>query len=66
MQAAKGGKKLAGGRVQSIDEFMSYVTEKIKSMGVMKKNAMPEQYGLLRTIQLVTCGYSRNTVDKSK
>ena len=49
--------ELAGGRVQSIDEFMKQVMDTIRSRGIMSKNAIPEEYDLLRTIQMAICGY---------
>ncbi len=51
-------KKLAGGEVVSIDEFVQKVISSIEKMGKMNKNAIPEHFDLLRTIQLTICGYS--------
>ena len=49
--------KLCGAKIQSIDEFMFQVKEQVAACGKMAKNAIPEQYPLLRTIQLTIQGY---------
>lgn len=49
--------ELAGGRVLSVDEFMKEVKDEIAKIGIMAKNAIPEEYDLLRTIQMAICGY---------
>ncbi len=51
--------ELAGGRVVSIDEFMHEVKNEIAKQGKMAQNAIPEEYDLLRTIQMAICGYRR-------
>jgi hypothetical protein len=43
----------------SIDEFTAKVRTEVALCGIMAKNAIPEQYPLLRTIQLLTSGYYR-------
>lgn len=50
-------KKLCGGKVISIDEFIKQIKLEISALGVMAKNAIPEKYDLLRTIQMITSGY---------
>jgi len=40
-----------------IDEFMAEVRAKVVACGVMSRNAIPEQFSLLRTIQLTHVGY---------
>ncbi len=50
-------KELAGGHVMSIDEFMNKIKAEIKEIGIMAKNAIPEEYDLLRTIQMAINGY---------
>jgi|TARA_B100000749_G_C18211971_1_gene376412 hypothetical protein len=52
-------KELAGGEVISIDELMKEIKEAVVKAGVMAKNAIPEEYDLLRTIQMTVCGYHR-------
>jgi hypothetical protein len=52
-------KELAGGRVVSIDEFIGEVNNEIATCSLMAKNAVPEQYDLLRTIQMTVCGYHK-------
>ena len=51
-------KKLGGGEVISIDEFAQKVISDVETQGKMRKNAIPEHFDLLRTIQLTICGYS--------
>lgn len=48
---------LGGGTIISMDELIKNIQDKIKEKGIMASNAIPEQYPLLRTIQLVTSGY---------
>ena len=48
---------IAGGKVVYIDQFIKEVKDEIAKIGIMGKNAISEQYHLLRTIQMVTCGY---------
>ena len=55
----KGRDTLAGGTIISIDEFMAEVRAKVVARGVMASNAVPEQYPLLRTIQLTHAGYHK-------
>lgn len=54
-----GKKTLAEARLQSIDGFMQQVKGEILKGRVMAKEAIPEQYPLLRTIQLALLGYHR-------
>lgn len=54
-----GREMLAGARLQSIDGFMHEVKAEIVKGRVMAKEAIPEQYPLLRTIQLTLVGYHR-------
>jgi len=46
-----------GGRAISIDELVKMIRDDIEKQGRVGKNAIPEQYDLLRMIQLVVCGY---------
>ena len=55
----KGRDSLAGGKIRSIDEFVAEVRGEVEHQGVMAKNAIPEQYPLLRTIQLSHKGYHK-------
>ena len=48
---------LAGGRVWSIDELIKEIRNIVIDTGVMAKSAIPEEYDLLRTIQMTVCGY---------
>ena len=50
-------KTLAGARIQSIDEFMSNVKNDVIEMRIMAKNAIPQEFDLLRTIQMAIRGY---------
>ena len=56
----KGWDTLAGGKIVSIDEFIFEIKQKIKDRGIAAKSAIPEQYPLLRTIQLVENGYYKS------
>jgi hypothetical protein len=48
-----------GGRAMSIDELVKMIRDDVEKRGRVGKSAIPEQYDLLRTIQLVVCGYRR-------
>lgn len=50
---------LVGAKIISIDEFMSEVRTAVCACGITAKNAIPEQYPLLRTLQLSHKGYYR-------
>lgn len=52
--------KLAGGKITAIDQLMKEIKDDIRQKGVMAKGAIPEQYDLLRTIQMTICGYYKN------
>ena len=54
--------QLAGGKLRTIDEIVKEICEKVHKEGLMCSRAIPEQYRLLRTIQLVQCGYYRAPV----
>jgi hypothetical protein len=56
---SRGRKIIGGGEVVYIDEFIGEVRAKIRAEGIMVKHAIPEQFDLLRTIQLFECGYYR-------
>jgi hypothetical protein len=53
----RGRDQIAGGTIISIDELMAEIRAKIVACGIMASNAVPEQYPLLRTIQLTHVGY---------
>ena len=50
---------IAGGTILSIDELMAEIRAKVGACGIMAKNAVPEQYLLLHTLQLSHVGYYR-------
>lgn len=50
---------IAGGNVVSIDELMAEIRAKVTACGAMIRNAIPEQYPLLRTLQMSHAGYAR-------
>ncbi len=50
---------LGGGRVITIDKITKEIREKVAAEGRMASGAIPEQYRLLRTVQLVESGYYR-------
>jgi len=54
-----GRDKIAGATIVSIDEFMAEIRAKVCARGPMIRNAIPEQYPLLRTIQMSHVGYCR-------
>jgi len=49
--------RIAGGLLISIDELMAEIRTEIVRCGKMARNAVPEQYPLLRTVQLTHVGY---------
>ncbi len=51
--------RIGGGRVMNLDQFIGQVRAKVVATGIMAKNAIPERYDLLRTMQLLLCGYYR-------
>jgi hypothetical protein len=53
----RGRDHIAGGLLISVDELMAEIRTAIVQCGVMSRNAVPEQYPLLRTIQLTHVGY---------
>lgn len=53
----KGRDELAGAKIISIDELVAEIRQKIIECGIVSKNAIPEQYSLLRTLQLSHNGY---------
>lgn len=53
----KGRDTLAGARLQSVDELVAEICAEVRAKGIGAKSAVPEQYPLLRTVQLVTSGY---------
>ena len=55
----KGHTEIAGGKIIAVDDFVREVIDQVSASGKMMQNAVPETFPLLRTIQLVSCGYSR-------
>jgi len=55
----RGRDSIAGARIMSIDELVSEIRAKITACGPMISNAIPEQYPLLRTIQMSHVGYCK-------
>ena len=49
--------ELCGAAVISIDEFMKKIKDENQVKGIMAKNAITEEYDLLRTIQMAINGY---------
>lgn len=50
---------LAGGELLSVDEVMFEIRESVQREGRMINKAIPEQFPLLRTVQLTHNGYNR-------
>ncbi len=55
----KGRNTIGGGMVVSVDELMAEIRAEVINNGIMSKNAIPELYPLLRTIQLTHRGYMK-------
>lgn len=55
----KGRDTIAGATLMSIDELVAEIRAKVIACGPMISNAIPQQYSLLRTIQMSEVGYSR-------
>ena len=55
----KGRDTIAGGQILSIDEFVAEVRSQVVQCGIAARNAITENYPLLRTLQLSHCGYNR-------
>jgi len=53
---------IGGGRIVNLDQFISEVRVKIAATGIMARSAIPERFDLLRTIQLLVCGYYRSKI----
>ena len=53
----RGRDSLAGGVIVSIDELLAEIRGKIVTCGPMARNAISEQFPLLRTIQMALVGY---------
>ena len=51
--------KLASGDIVTVDEVVKQIKDVVGTQGKMSVAAIPEQYDLLRTIQLVLSGYYR-------
>ena len=51
--------EVGGGKIKSVDELMHEIREKVNGSGMASKSAIPQQYPLLRTIQLLCNGYSK-------
>ena len=52
-------KDFQGGTAISIDALVKMIRDDIEKQGRAGKKAIPEQYDLLRMVQLVVCGYVR-------
>lgn len=59
VSSTKNNPTIGGGKVLNLDELTAEIKQKVCGRGVMVKNAIPERYDLLRTIQLALCGYYR-------
>lgn len=49
---------IGGGLIKSIDEVVADIKSKVIRCGPLRSNAIPEQYSLLRTIQLSHVGFN--------
>lgn len=59
ISSGPGHTRLAGGEVRTIDSLVQEIRKAVAAEGKMSSRAIPEQYPLLRTIQLVESGYYR-------
>jgi hypothetical protein len=59
ISAADNRRTLAGAQVCSVDELIAEIKSAVSCKGVASRAAISEHYPLLRTIQLVVCGYYR-------
>lgn len=59
VSSGPGHTRLAGGEVLTIDSLVRQIRTEVAAKGRMSSNAIPEQYPLLRTIQLLESGYYR-------
>jgi len=50
---------IAGGTILSVDELMAEIRSRVTACGPMIRNAISEQYPLLRTVQMSHAGYYR-------
>jgi hypothetical protein len=57
--ASKEWATIGGGRVLTVDKLVADIRAKVVACGAMARNAIPEGYPLLRTIQLTHVGYFR-------
>src|SRR5687768_2410356 len=55
----RGRDMIAGAKLISIEELMCEIRSKVVACGPMINNAIPQQYPLLRTIQMSHVGYCR-------
>ena len=53
--------QLGGGAVVGVDHLVGEIRSKVVACGVMAKNAIPEGFPLLRTLQLSHVGYMRRS-----
>ena len=53
----RGRDSIAEGVIVSIDELMAEIRGKVVACGPMARNAISEQFPLLRTLQMATAGY---------
>ncbi|MBN3561289.1 hypothetical protein [Aliamphritea spongicola] len=51
--------ELAGAKIISIDELVAEIRQKVIGCGIVAKNAIPEKYPLLRTLQLSHNGITK-------
>jgi hypothetical protein len=59
MSHPKGRDSIAGGKIMSIDELVAEIREQVAACGPLLHSAIPEQFPLLRMMQLSHVGYRR-------
>ena len=55
----RGRETLAGAEIITVDEVVKQIRDDVAEWGIVSKRAIPEQFDLLRTVQLVVSGYHR-------
>jgi hypothetical protein len=57
--ASEARAQIAGGTLVSVDKLVAEIRKKVIACGVMARNAIPEGFPLLRTLQMSHVGYFR-------
>lgn len=55
----EGCDEIAGGKIIFIDELMAEIRQEVMGCGIVAKNAIPEPYSHLHTLQISHNGYDK-------